>query len=75
MICENSTETCTLPYVQEMTSVSSLHEAGHPKLALWDNPEGWGGEGGGWGLRMGGHRHTYGRLMLMYGENHHNIVK
>ena len=47
MICENSTETCTLPYVKQMTSVSSLHEAGHPKPVLWDNPEGWGGEGDG----------------------------
>ena len=24
-----------------------MHEAGHPKLVLWDNPEGWDGEGGG----------------------------
>ena len=32
-----------------MTSVSYMHVAGHPKLVLWDNPEGWGGEGGsGW---------------------------
>ena len=25
-----------------------MHEAGHPKPVLWDNPEGWGGEGD-WG--------------------------
>ena len=26
-----------------------MYEAGHSKLVLWDNPEGWGGEGGsGW---------------------------
>ena len=30
-----------------MTSASSMHEAVHSKLVLWDNPEGWGGEGGG----------------------------
>ena len=30
-----------------MTSASLMHEAGHPKLVLWDNPEGLGGEGGG----------------------------
>ena len=30
-----------------------MHEAGHSKLVLWDNPEGWGGEGGGRGFRMG----------------------
>ena len=40
MIEENSTETYTLPYVKQMTSASSVHEAGHPKPVLWDNPEG-----------------------------------
>ena len=39
-IWENSIETCILPYVKQMTSVSSMHEAGHPKPVLWDNPEG-----------------------------------
>ena len=38
-----------------MTSASSVHEAGHPKPVLWDNPEGWGGEGGGRGFGMGTH--------------------
>ena len=33
-----------------MTSASLMHEAGHTKLVLWDNPEGWGGEGGGRGF-------------------------
>ena len=28
-----------------------MHEAGHSKLVLWDNPEGWGGEGGGRGAQ------------------------
>ena len=46
MISENSIETCILPYVKQMTSASSMHEAGHSKLVLWANPEGWGGEGG-----------------------------
>ena len=36
-----------------MTSASLMYEAGHPRLMLWDNSEGWGGEGGergsGWG--------------------------
>ena len=39
-IWENSIETCTLPYVKQMTSASSIHEAGDPKPVLWDNPEG-----------------------------------
>ena len=25
-----------------MANTSSVQEAGHPKLVLWDNPEGWG---------------------------------
>ena len=29
-----------------MTGASSMHEAGHSKPALWDNPEVWGGEEG-----------------------------
>ena len=37
-----------------MTSASLMHEAGHSKPVLWDNPEGWGGEGGGRGLQDGG---------------------
>jgi len=37
-----------------MTSASLMHEAGHSKPVLWDNSEGWGGEGGGrGGVRMG----------------------
>ena len=43
-----------------MTSASSMHEAGHSKLVLWDNPEGWGGEGGGRGVQDGGtHVHPW----------------
>ena len=53
MTWENSTETWTLPYVKQMTSATSVHEAGHPKPVLWD-PEGYGGKGGGGGLRMAG---------------------
>ena len=37
---------CTLPYVKQISRVTLVHEAGHPKPVLWDNPEGWGGEGG-----------------------------
>ena len=43
-----------------MTSASSMHEAGHPKLVLWDNPEGWDGEGGGRAVWDGGtHVHPW----------------
>ena len=32
-----------------MTNADSMHDAGHSKLVLWDNPEGWCGEAGGRG--------------------------
>ena len=54
MIWENSFEACTLPYVKQIASASSMHEAGQPKPVLWDNPEGWGGEGSGKGVQDGG---------------------
>ena len=51
MIWENSIETCILPFVKQICSASLMHETGHSKSALWDNPEGWGGEGGGRGIQ------------------------
>ena len=39
-----------------------MHEAGHPKLVLWDNPEGWGGTGGGRRVQDGG-THVHPRLI------------
>ena len=35
-IWENSIETYISPYVKQRTSASLMHEAEHPKLALWD---------------------------------------
>ena len=43
-----------------MTSASLMHEAEHSKLVLWDDPEGWSGEGGGKGFRTVGHTGTHG---------------
>ena len=40
MIYENIFETCTLPYVKQITSAGSMHKAGHPKPVLWDSTEG-----------------------------------
>ena len=37
-----------------MTSASLMYEVGHSKLVFWDNPEGWGGDGGGRGVQDGG---------------------
>ena len=37
-----------------------MHEAGHSKLVLWDNLEGWDGEGGGRGVQdRGTHVHPW----------------
>ena len=44
-------------------------------ICYWDDPEGWGGEGGGRGVQDGAHMYTHGRFMSMCGRNHHNIVK
>ena len=40
---------------------------------LWDDPEGWDGEGGGRGVQDGEHMYSHGRLMSMYGKT--NIIK
>ena len=45
-----------------MTSASMMHEAGHSKLVLWDNPEGWGREGDERGIQDGG-THVHPRLI------------
>ena len=75
MTWENSIEPCTLPHIKQTASTTSMHEAGHPKPVLWDNPEGWGGEGGGREVQDGGHMYTCPWFTLMYGKNHHNIIK
>ena len=37
-----------------------MHDMRHSKLVLWDDPEGWDGEGGGRGAQDGGHMYTCG---------------
>ena len=51
-----------------MTSANSMHEAGHTKLLLLDNLQGWGGEGGERGIQDGEHMYTHGRFKSMYGK-------
>ena len=46
-----------------MTSASLMHEAGHSKLVLWDNPEGWGGKRIGRGVQD---RRTYVHPQLIH---------
>ena len=43
-----------------MTGADSKHYAGNSKPVLWDNPEGWGGEGGRRGIHdEGTHVHPW----------------
>ena len=42
-----------LPYVKQISSVSLMYDAGHPKQVFSDNLEGGGGEGGGRGVHKG----------------------
>ena len=50
-----------------------MHETGCSGLVLWDDPEGWDGEGRE-GVQDGEHMYTHGWFMWMYGKNDHNIV-
>ena len=69
MIWENGIETCILSYVKRIPSLGSMHETGCSGLVHWDDPEGWDGEGGGWGGGQDGeHIYTHGRFMSMYGK-------
>ena len=52
-IRENNIETCILSYVKQIPSPVSMPETGCSGLVHWDDPEGWDGEGGGRGFRMG----------------------
>ena len=53
IIWENGIETCKLSYVKQITSPGLMHDRGCSGLVHWDDPEGWDGEGGGRGFRMG----------------------
>ena len=50
-IWENGIETCVISCMKRVASPGSMHETGCSGLVRWDDPEGWGGEGG--GFRMG----------------------
>jgi len=55
-----------------------MHDTGCSGLVHWDDPEGWGGEGGGRGFQDGEHMYTRGGFILMYCKTNtiqYNIVK
>ena len=60
MIRENSTKTCIIIICKTDEQHNLMHETGHSMPVLWDNPEGWGGERGRRGFRMGGNLYTCG---------------
>ena len=74
MIWENGIETCKISYMKQIASPGSMHETGCSGLVHWDDLEGWDGEGGGKGFRMGTHVYPW----LIHGnvwQNQYNIVK
>ena len=71
MFRENSIETIILSRVKHhQPRLDAWDECSG--LVHWENPEGWGGEGGGRGDRDGEHRKIHGWFMSMYGKNHYN---
>ena len=45
-----------------------MHETRCSGLVHWDDPEGWGGEGGGSGVQDEEYMYTHGGFMWMYGK-------
>ena len=52
MICENSIETCILPYVKQMTSPSSMHDSWCTGMIQRDGMGSEGGGASGWGTHI-----------------------
>ena len=68
MIWGKYIETYIFSYVKWISSPGLTHETGCSGLVHWDDPEGWGGEGGGGGVQDGKHMYTCGGFMPMYGK-------
>ena len=73
MSWENSTETCILPYVQQITSPGSKQETGCSGCSGTTLRDGMGRKVGG-GFGMGDTCTPITDFMSMYGKNHYNIV-
>ena len=63
-IWENGIETCEMSGMKRDASPGSMHDTGCLGLVLWDDPEGWYGEGG--GRRV--HMYTCGGFILIFGK-------
>ena len=68
MVWENGTETCIISYVKQITCPRLMQDTGCSGLVQWDDPERWGGEGGGRGVQDRKHMYTHGGFMSMYGK-------
>ena len=68
MIWENDIESCIISYMKRVASPGSMQDTGSFGLVHWDDPEGWYGDGGGWGVQDGEYVYTCGRFMLIYGK-------
>ena len=68
MIWENGILTCILSCKNRIASQCLMQDTACLGLVHGDDPEGWYGEGGGWGVQDGEHVYTPGRCMLMYGK-------
>ena len=67
-IWENGIETCIISYMKQIASPGSMQDTGCLVLVLWDDPEGWYGEGGRRRVQDWEHVYTRGGFMLMYGK-------
>ena len=54
--------------MKRVASPGSMHDTGCLGLVHWNDPVGWYGDGGGWGVQDGEHVYTFGGFMLMYGK-------
>ena len=63
-----------IPYAKRIASPGSMHDTGCSGLVRWDDPEGWYGERGGRGFRMG-NTCTLWQIHVDVWQNQHNIVK
>ena len=53
MIWENGIETCIISYMKQIASPGLMQDTRCLGLVHWDDPEGWYGEGGGRGFKIG----------------------
>ena len=68
MIWENGTEIRIISYMERVASPGSMHDIGSLGLVLWDDPEEWYGEGGGWRVQDGEHMYTCGGFISIFGK-------